>query len=315
MIIYAMATLSLIYATPIIITALGGIYSERSGIVNVGLEGMMTFGAFIAATFVPLTESFMGTLSPWVAILVAGLGGMLLGLLHAYVSIDLRGDQVISGIAINMVSLGISVYLCQIIFKQQRTVAFKQGFVKSSVSFLRDIPVIGPMFIQNIYYTIYIAIVLVILTYFILYKTKFGLRLRACGEHPHAVDSVGVSVRKYRYYGVLISGFLGGLAGGVMVLTQDTQFSVTSIHGMGFIALASVVFGKWNPFGVLFAGLFFGFSQIFAIYSKDFPFLVGVPEEFFYALPYLMTIIAITLVGRKSRGPKAAGEPYDVSKR
>ncbi len=311
----AMFILSLIYATPIIIAALGGLFSERSGVVNIALEGIMTVGAFVAATLLPLTEMQLGTMSAWVAILVAAIVGALYSIIHAYISVDLKGDQIISGTALNMLSLGITIYLCQIIFKQQRTVSFRMGFIKSNVPLLKDIPIIGKLFFTNIYFTFYIAIALVIISYFLIYKTKFGLRLRACGEHPSAVDSLGVSVRKFRYTGVIISGFLAGLAGGIMVLTQDTQFSIGAIHGVGFIALATLIFGRWNPWGILLAGWFFGFSQIFAIYSNDFPVLNKLPQEFFYALPYVLTIIAMVIFSRKSVGPKAAGEPYDVSKR
>ncbi len=311
----AMFILSLIYATPIIIAALGGLFSERSGVVNIALEGIMTVGAFVAATVLPLTEMQLGASAPWVAILLAAIVGAVYSIIHAYVSVDLKGDQIISGTALNMLSLGITIYFCQIIFRQQRTVSFKTGFIKSNVPLLKDIPIIGKLFFTNIYFTFYIAIILVVLSYFLIYKTRFGLRLRACGEHPSAVDSLGVSVRKFRYTGVIISGLLAGLAGGIMVLTQDTQFSIGAIHGVGFIALATLIFGRWNPWGILLAGWFFGFSQIFAIYSNDFPVLNKLPQEFFYALPYVLTILAMVIFSRKSVGPKAAGEPYDVSKR
>ncbi len=311
----AMFILSLIYATPIIIAALGGLFSERSGVVNIALEGIMTVGAFVAATLLPLTEAQLGGVAPWLAILAAAIVGGIYSIIHAYISVDLKGDQIISGTALNMLSLGITIYLCQIIFNQQRTVSFRTGFIKSNVPFLKEIPIIGKLFFTNIYFTFYIAIALVLISYFLIYKTRFGLRLRACGEHPSAVDSLGVSVRKFRYTGVIISGLLAGLAGGIMVLTQDTQFSIGAIHGVGFIALATLIFGRWNPWGILVAGWFFGFSQIFAIYSNDFELLKSLPQEFFYALPYVLTIIAMVAFSRKSVGPKAAGEPYDVSKR
>lgn len=313
--ISSIVTLSLIYATPIIITALGGLYSERSGIVNIALEGIMVIGAFVAATFTPLNEAALGAWTPWIAILLGAIMGCLYSLIHAFVSIDLQADQVISGTALNMLSLGITVYFCQIIFNQQRTETFNIGFVKTNVPFFSDIPIIGDLFFKRMYYTFYLAILLVLVTAFILRRTRFGLRLKASGEHPSAVDSVGVSVRKMRYTGVLISGFLAGLSGGIMVLTQATQFTAGSIHGVGFISLAALIFGRWNAYGVLGAGIFFGFSQIFAIFSKDIPLLANVPSEVFRALPYILTIIAILLFSRRSAGPKASGEIYDVSKR
>ena len=313
--ISSIVTLSLIYATPIIITALGGLYSERSGIVNIALEGIMVVGAFVAATFTPLNEAVFGNWTPWIAILLGALAGGLYSLIHAFVSIDLRADQVISGTALNMLSLGITVYFCQIFFNQQRTKTFNRGFVKTNVPLLSDIPIIGDLFFKRMYYTFYVALALVIITAFILKRTRFGLRLRASGEHPSAVDSVGVSVRKMRYIGVLISGLLAGLSGGIMVLTQATQFTAGSIHGIGFISLAALIFGRWNAYGVLGASIFFGFSQIFTIFSKDIPLLASVPAEIFKAVPYVLTIIAMLIFSRKSAGPKASGELYDVSKR
>ncbi|NLY72635.1 MAG: ABC transporter permease [Tissierellia bacterium] len=313
--ISSIVTLSLIYATPIIITALGGLYSERSGIVNIALEGIMVVGAFVAATFTPLNEAVFGNWTPWIAILLGALAGGLYSLIHAFVSIDLRADQVISGTALNMLSLGITVYFCQIFFNQQRTKTFNRGFVKTNVPLLSDIPIIGDLFFKRMYYTFYVALALVIITAFILKRTRFGLRLRASGEHPSAVDSVGVSVRKMRYIGVLISGLLAGLSGGIMVLTQATQFTAGSIHGIGFISLAALIFGRWNAYGVLGASIFFGFSQIFTIFSKDIPLLASVPAEIFKAVPYVLTIIAMLIFSRKNVGPKASGELYDVSKR
>ncbi len=311
----SMFVLALNYAVPIVIASLGGLYSERSGIVNIGLEGIMLVGAFVSAAFVPLFEAQLGPVTPWIAIALATLAGGLYSLIHAYISVDLRGNQVVSGTALNMLSVGVTVYFCQIIFNQQRTQAFRNGFIKQTVPVLSDIPIIGKLFFTRIYPTFYVAVVLVLVTWFVIRKTRFGLRLRASGEHPSAVDSVGVSVRKMRYIGVLLSGLLSGLAGGIMVLTQSTQFTVFSIHGVGFIALAALIFGRWHPVGVLGAGFFFGFSQIFSIYSTDFALLQNIPKEFFNMLPYVLTILAMLVFSRRSVGPRAAGQSYDISER
>ena len=312
--LYSMLSLTLIFSTPIIITALGGLFSERSGVVNIALEGLMMVGAFSAATATVLLEP-VTTSAPWLGLLVAMLFGTLVAFIHAYVSINLRANQVISGTAINLLAIGLTIYFAQIIFHQQRTDSFIRGFVKTTFPVVSKIPIIGPVLFTKMYITAYIAIALVVIVWFVVYKTTFGLRLRASGEHPQAVDSMGVSVKKMRYYGVLLSGALAGLGGGIMVLTQDTQYTMATIHGTGFIALAALIFGKWNPWGVLAAGLFFGFSQVFGIFSGDFAILAKFPDEFFYALPYVMTIIALVVFSGKSVGPKAVGEPYDVSKR
>lgn len=316
--LYSMLTLALIFSTPIIIAGLGGLFSERSGIVNIALEGLMMFGAFAGATVTVFLEPvFYGgfNFAPWIGLIVGAIAGGLVSILHAYLSINLNADQVISGTGINLLASGATVYLCQIIFEQQRTDTFQTGFVKTTVPGLSKIPVLGDIFFTNIYTTVFLALILVVVTWFVVYKTNFGLRLRSTGENPHAADSMGINVTKMRYTGVIISGLLAGLAGAVMVLTQDTQYTVVSIHGTGFIALAALIFGRWKPFGVLYAGIFFGFSQILSLYSTDIPLISGLPLEFFKAFPYILTIIALVVFSSKSVGPKAAGEPYDKGKR
>jgi ABC-type uncharacterized transport system permease subunit len=282
-----MIPIALVYATPLVIAALGGLYSERSGIVNIALEGIMMVGGFTAASVTVLLEP--NPMAAYYGILAGILAGVVFSLLHAFASVNLKADQVVSGTALNILAGGVTVYLCQIFFDQQRTSAFSTGLSKISLPGLANLPVV--------------------------YKTPFGLRLRACGEHPQAAASMGVNVLGMRYTGVLISGALAGLAGATMVLTQDIQYTLGSVHGAGFIALACLIFGKWNPFGVLGAGLFFGFSQALSIYAKDIPILQAVPLDFFYMLPYVLTVIALVVFSGKAVGPKAAGELYDAGKR
>jgi simple sugar transport system permease protein len=241
--------------------------------------------------------------------------GVAFSVLHAFASVHLKADQVVSGTALNILAGGLTIYLCQIFFDQQRTNSFTTGISKLSVPGLSRLPVLGGILFRDVYPTSYLAVVLVVLTWFIISRTPFGLRLRACGENPQAAASMGVNVVRMRYVGVLISGALAGLAGGTMVLTQDIQYSLTSVHGTGFIALACLIFGKWNPYGVLGAGLFFGFSQATSIYAKDISFLQRVPQDFFFMLPYVLTVIALVVFSGKSVGPRAAGEIYDPGKR
>ena len=306
---------ALVMATPIIIAALGGLYSERSGILNIAIEGIMLVGAFATATTTILLGPALGASAPWVGILVGGLAGCLYSLLHGFICIHLKSNQTISGVALNMLSTGLTVYLCQLIFSGQRSPAFPVNIKGITVPLLSKIPIIGEMFFTNIFPTFYIAVGLVFLTWFLLYKTRFGLRLRSCGEFPQASASMGINVMKMRYIGVLTSGLLAGIAGGIMVLTTNIQFNVTVIHGVGFIAMACLIFGKWNPFGCLYAGVFFGFSEIISSYSGSIPFLSNLPGEFFYSIPYVLTIIALILFSKRAVGPKAAGEIYDEGKR
>lgn len=313
--LYQMTPLALGVATPIIICSLGGLFSERSGVVNIALEGIMLVGAFAGATTNVFLQGSMGNAAPWISIIIGGIIGLLFSLIHAFASIHLKADQTISGTALNMLSTGLTVYLCQILFQAQRSPNFTASFSRVNVPLLCNIPIIGKLFFTNVYPTFYLGLALVVLTWFVVFKTKFGLHLRSCGEYPQASASMGIDVIKMRYIGVLISGFLGGLAGAIMVLSMEIQFTVFAIHGVGFIAMACLIFGKWKPFGCLGAGLFFGFSQVLSLFSSQIPIIGGFPSEFFYAIPYLLTIIALILFARKSVGPKASGEIYDSGKR
>lgn len=316
---------TLIYGTPIIIAAIGGLFSERSGVVNIALEGIMMIGGFTAASLVYFLEPvFAGphlVWAAWLAVFGGALAGLVISVLHAYLSINLRADQTISGTAINLFAGGITVYLAGIIFNQQRTEQFKYGFLIKPFPLLNKLPLLGQLIFDNIYPTVYLAFVIVVLSWFVLYKTAFGLRLRGTGENPHAIDSLGINVYKMRYIGVLTSGFLAGLAGGIMILTQTTQYTIIGIHGTGFIALAALIFGKWKPFGVLGASLFFAFAQILSVYADSLgqalhmPFLGHLPKELYDAIPYVLTVVALIIFSGRSVGPKAVGEPYDKGKR
>lgn len=284
-------------AAPIMIIATGGMICERSGVTNVGLDGLMSIGACTAAIVHQLMElSGVGRISLTVALLVAALVSMLISVLHAIASVDLKSDQTISGTGINLLATGITVFVCQRIYGTDRSTEFKMGMVKDGLGF---------------YPTLYIAIVVVVLAWFILYKTPFGMHLRACGEHPAAADSVGINVRRIRYIGVLSSGFLGGLAGGCAVLTQTIQYTNTFVNGRGFIALAAVAFGRWTPLGVTGASLLFGASLALSTISSMTPALKTIPSQVFNIVPYLVTLIALIAFSGRDYAPKAVGIPYE----
>ena len=230
------------------------------------------------------------------ALLSAALVSMLISVLHAIASVDLKSDQTISGTGINLLATGITVFVCQRIYGTDRSTEFKMGMVKDGLGF---------------YPTLYIAIVVVVLAWFILYKTPFGMHLRACGEHPAAADSVGINVRRIRYIGVLSSGFLGGLAGGCAVLTQTIQYTNTFVNGRGFIALAAVAFGRWTPLGVTGASLLFGASLALSTISSMTPALKAIPSQVFNIVPYLVTLIALIAFSGRDYAPKAVGIPYE----
>ncbi len=310
----AVMSQTLTYSLPIVIAGLGGLFSERSGVTNIALEGLMMIGAFVAASITVVLEP-LTAFAPWLAIFVGALIGAAVATIHAFISVSMKGDQIISATALNFFALGSTIYFCEIFFGQQRTQAFQRGFSKVSVPLLQDIPIVGDMFFTNIYAPVYLGIVCIVVAWFVISKTTFGLRLRATGEHPQAVDSAGIHVSYMRYAGVIISGLCAGLAGGIMVLTQDTQYSVSSVHGTGFIALAALIFGQWKPLGVMAASLFFGFSQILVIYSNDIAFLAFLPLEAFKALPYVLTVLALVGFSRKTVVPKALGIPYEKGAR
>lgn len=308
----------LLVATPIIIGGLAGLFSERSGIVNICIEGIMVVGAFTGATVCVFLEK-VPSLAPyagWIACVAAIVAGTIYSILLAVSTITFKADHTIAGTAINLLSTGLTVYLCQIIFNQQRTETFVKGISRiKEVSVLSDIPIIGNMFFKNVYPTTFIALLLVLISYYIIFKTSFGLRLRSCGENPQAAASMGINVYKIRYAAVLCSGAFAGLAGAVMVFTNGIQFTVLSIHGVGFISIAALIFGKWNPFGILGASIFFGFSTALGSYASFIPYLNKLPSEFFAAIPYVLTVVALIVFSGKAIGPKAAGEIYDSGKR
>ena len=284
-------------AAPILIIATGGMICERSGVTNVGLDGLMSIGACTAAIVHQLLEAAgVGRISLTVALLAAALVSMLISVLHAIASVDLKSDQTISGTGINLLATGITVFVCQRIYGTDRSTEFKMGMVKDGIGF---------------YPTLYIAIVVVVLAWFILYKTPFGMHLRACGEHPAAADSVGINVRRIRYIGVLSSGFLGGLAGGCAVLTQTIQYTNTFVNGRGFIALAAVAFGRWTPLGVTGASVLFGASLALSTISSMTPALKVIPSQVFNIVPSLVTLIALIAFSGRDYAPKAVGIPYE----
>ncbi len=317
-IIISMFPSVLLIAGPIIICGLGGIFAERSGIVNIALEGIMLVGAFSGATVCVILEGVpaVAEYAGWIALVAGLIAGCIYSILLGVATITFKADHTIAGTALNLLSGGITVYLCQIIFDKQRTESFSKGISKvKEVPILSDIPILGDMMFTNIYPTIFLAILLVVISYFALFKTPFGLRLRSCGENPQASASMGINVYRMRYIGVLISGCFAGLAGAVLVLTETTQFTISSVHGIGFISIAAVIFGKWNPYGVLGAGIFFGFSSALGVYASAIPLLNLIPSEFFATIPYVFTIIALIIFSGKAVGPKAAGQIYDAGKR
>lgn len=305
---------AIIFTIPLLITALGGLFSERSGIVNIGLEGLMVIGAFMGA-FVIFKLHTLWPNNPyvlWLGLLAAIVAGALFSLLHAFASINLSADQVISGTAINMIAGALTIFLARNMTGSGNIRV--TGFSPFDIPWLSDIPIIGPLLFTNTYWTTWLILLVLAVSAVILYKTPFGLRLRACGEHPHAAEAAGVNVKRMRYIAVIISGAFAGLGGAIITVTYAYEFT-GFVSGLGFLALAALIFGQWRPLGILAATLFFGFASTVANVSQVIPSLAVIPPIILKVFPYVVTLIALIVFSKTSRAPKAVGEPYDSGKR
>jgi simple sugar transport system permease protein len=287
-------------ATPLVYASLGGIFSERVGIINIALEGMMLTGAFsgVLATF--------GTGSPWLGVLASVLVGGLLGLLHALLTVKFAGNQIVSGTGINLFALGFTAYMSQIVWGSRGASPSVQGLGPISIPLLRDIPIVGEI-IGNQTPLVYIALVIVVLSYIVLFKTPAGLRIRAVGEHPAAADTAGVDVYRTKYLYVMVGGMLAGLGGAFLSLGHLDLFVLGMTGGRGFIALAAMILGGWTPFGALGASLLFGFADALQMRLQS---VGALPSQIVLIIPYVLTILVLAGFVRK-RIPPSDYKPYE----
>jgi simple sugar transport system permease protein len=269
--------------TPLLLAALGGLYSERSGVINIALEGLMLAGAFTAATITHYTGS------PWIGLAAAILAGMLVALVHGVACIQFKADQVVSGTAINILFLGIPALLSGAFFESTgATPQLPKG------QLIPNVP-------------IWLAFALVPVTWYVLYRTPFGLRLRAVGENPEAADTAGVNVSKVRYLAVMLSGALAAIGGAYLSIGQSSLFARNMTAGRGFIALAALIFGKWRPVQTMLACLLFGFAEALSIQMQG---VSQIPVQFIQLIPYVLTIVVLAGFIGHSRAPRALGIPY-----
>ncbi len=336
---------TLLYAVPLMIVALAGVFAERSGIINLALEGIMIFGAFIGVLFVRNMQSMQAIANAYankqwltlqglelLAMLVAAALGALFSLLLSFASINLKADQTIGGTALNLMAPALVLFLIRIL-ANQNTLQMATGdaaswfMLKKSTFGIpknQEIGFLGETFLNKVYLATYVCILLFIILSVILYKTRFGLRLRACGENPQAADSLGINVYKMRYAGTTISGALAGMGGFVYALTTTNCTANGDVAGFGFLALAVMIFGNWTPLNIAGASLLFGlFKCIAAAYSSldlngDGVYLLaqlGISSHLYRMLPYLVTLVVLAFTSKKSRAPKAEGIPYDKGTR
>jgi ABC-type uncharacterized transport system permease subunit len=312
--VYFIVQQTMFFTIPLMVVALGGMYSERSGVINIALEGIMIIGAFCSVLFLSMTQGVLsGQWQLIIAVIIAMASGAAFSLLHAYASINMKADQTISGTALNMLAPALAIFMARMMQPSGvQQIQFTNTFRIDSVPVLGDIPVLGNLFFKNAYITTYLGIILLVAASILLYRTKFGLRLRACGEHPQAADAVGVSVYKMRYAGVMISGALAGLGGLIFVVTTSTNFNAT-VAGYGFLALAVLIFGQWKPYRIAGAALFFGLMKTISATYSSLPFLagLGITGYVYKMIPYIATLIVLIFSSKRSQAPKAEGIPYD----
>lgn len=319
----------IIFAVPLLLVALGGMFSERSGTINIALEGIMVIGALFGALVLKwiYQKDFMPDspqLAMLIAILVSGLSGSLFSWLLAFAAIRLKADQTIGGTALNMLAPAFAVVLTWAIQGQGQTViSVPTAWIKLTPESFGFTSSPNPgffeiVFFKYFYLTTIVAVLVLILSWIILYKTKIGLRIRSCGEHPHAADSVGINVYKIRYLGVMISGMLAGIGGLAFTIAAGAGFQ-SNVAGYGFLALAVMIFGNWKPWRIFGASLFFAFFRSIAgmsgTLSDTFSFIPRMPIYVYLMLPYVVTMIVLAFTSKKSHAPKAEGIPYDPSQR
>ena len=336
---------TLLYAVPLMIVALAGVFAERSGIINLALEGIMIFGAFIGVLFVRLMQDVPFFLNAsrtgdWLtlqgleilAMIVSAALGAGFSLLLSFASINLKADQTIGGTALNLMAPALVLFLVRIL-ANQNTLQMKTGdaaswfmIKKTTLGFDKnaDLGFLGETFLHKVYLATYICIIIFVVLSVILYTTRFGLRLRSCGENPQAADSLGINVYRMRYAGTTISGALAGMGGFVYALTTTNCTAIGDVAGFGFLALAVMIFGNWKPLNIAAASLLFGlFKCIAAAYSTldingDGVFMlaqIGISSPLYRMLPYRVTLIVLAFTSKKSRAPKAEGIPYDQGSR
>ena len=321
---------TVIYTVPLILVALAGVFAERSGIINLALEGIMIIGAFAGAWFVRSMQvggwnENLAQLLLLAAMLVTAAAGTLFSMLLSFSAVKMKADQTIGGTALNLLAPAVVLFLVNITF-QQNTLNLRYDAPSWFMLFQTDfgferkakLGLVGDLLLNKTYLTTYIGILIYVVLSVILYKTRFGLRLRACGEHPQAADSVGINVYRMRYAGVLISGALGGLGGLVYITAGVSEWKFENgVAGFGFLALAVMIFGQWKPVNIGLAALLFGLFRALSNVYTGFDALVALklPSTVYNMFPYIISLVVLVFVSKKSRAPKAEGIPYDKGQR
>lgn len=313
----------LAFSLPLFIMAISGIYSERAGVINLAIEGFQGFGAFVGALVVTLLAVNINggaenPMLPYIALTTAFIGGVVFSLIHAALCINFKANQAISGVLINILSVALTGFLTSqinsIVFGKPSDSFNLNIFPKATIPVISKIPLIGAIF-TNFYIFEVIIIIVALIAYYVLYKTKFGLRLRASGENPHALDAAGVNVARIRYSAVMISGGLAGIGGMCFAYSISAKFSGTIFFGAGFLSIAALIFGNWKILPTFFACILFGFARSFGYYISGILGLPSIYSNFILTLPYVLTMVLLIFFSKNNNPPLALGEIYDKGKR
>lgn len=336
---YDLLRWTLFSTIPLAMVAMAGLYSERSGVVNIALEGIMMFGAFVGILTLNNLQhiGLDGQLILLLTVLIGGIAGLIFSLLHSYASITMKSNQVISGTALNLLALALAIFVGRALSSSgTEEITFVDHFRIDRIPLLADIPVIGDILFTRFYLISLIGLIIFAVAAVVAYKTRFGLRLRACGENPQAADAAGINVYKTRYFAVSISGLLAGMGGVILIIPSTTSFKA-SVYGYGFLALAVLISGQWKPTRILVFSFLFGFLMnlsngismvqnafnnlrvnegiLQSLYENLYLFFKFLPRDIISMLPFIVTLLLLALTSKNSQGPKAAGEPYDQGKR
>ncbi len=316
--ILLLANSMMFFTIPLLVTALGGMFAEKSGVINIALEGTMIFGSFFSIFFINIMQGIFPDMNPslllLIAALVAAVFGALISSLLALAAVQFKANQVIAGTAINLLAAPFVIFIARTL-NDVKNIPFRNNFNISSVPLFGQIPIVGEIFFTNVNILNFVGYAIAFVSIFVIYFTRFGLRLSSVGENPSASDSVGIPVNRFRWTGTLISGALAGIGGLTFVVASSVTFS-GQVSGYGFLALAVMIFGQWKPEKILWAAMFFGLANALSVKYTLIPFFDGLDVGYFFKiLPYVATLVVLVLTSQKSRAPKAEGIPYEKGMR
>lgn len=316
-VIYFISRYFMYFFIPLLVVSISGMFSERSGVIHMGLDSVMVWSCMWGVLCLQWLDGVVaGQLRLIIALLFSGVMGVLLTMLLAFAAINLKADQTIVGMAMNTFAPAFCIFFARVLQDGSEHLSIRNDFLIEQVPLLSKIPVIGEMFFTKTYITNFIGLAIFVISYIVINKTRFGLRMCACGENPQAAESLGVNVQKYRYAALIIAGFIGGMGGLMYILPVATHYSQT-VGGYGYLAMSVLIFGQWRSMPLFGAAAFFALCKTIANAYSGIPFLanLGLPSAFYKSLPFMITLIALAITSKHDHAPKASGQPYDKGMR